>query len=96
VCLTNEVSEKLAKYGILFEKSCQNGFLQNKKRKKKNKKRKRKIKKEEKPKWTRSPHSHASPAECITPNSLTTKTQVLHACTIRMVINHNMLLTRVL
>jgi hypothetical protein len=89
VCLTNEVSEKLAKYGILFEKSCQNGFLQKKKRK-------RKIKKEEKPKWTRSPHSHASPAECITPNSLTTKTQVLHACTIRMVINHNMLLTRVL
>jgi hypothetical protein len=34
VCLTNEVSEKLAKYGILFEKSCQNGFLQKKKRKK--------------------------------------------------------------
>jgi hypothetical protein len=38
VCLTNEVSEKLAKYGILFEKSCQNGFLQKKKKKEKKKK----------------------------------------------------------
>jgi hypothetical protein len=53
VCLTNEVSEKLAKYGILFEKSCQNGFLQKKEKKKKKNKERREAKMDTQPTFAR-------------------------------------------